>query len=198
MNSNKKMVNILLAMAILVTASIAYYFLFSLPRFNAEKLDLQKEKQQEDIRIARDEADAKKQKQQAEDSARMLELAKDIQDACIENIQNSVVSYFDKTNTTYSPLFYPYEDEGSFNRNERLLTALDAYQSCITNDPRYDYDNSAIKSILIDAGIAQTDINNYLVRYRDKTEGLCDSYLLSESAKGKCQDMEIMEYDFGF
>jgi len=182
---------------IMVTLSISYYFLISLPNYNREKLNLEKERQAEDIRVAKDKAEIEQQKLESENNNKSLELAKEVQDDCIKNIKSSVVYYFDKTNTTKSPLFYPYEDEESFNKNERLLTALSAYKSCVTNDPRYDYSNSAIKSILTDAGIAETTINNYMFDYKSKANDLCNSFLLTVSAKSKCEDLERIKYDFG-
>ncbi|QQG52322.1 MAG: hypothetical protein HY931_03210 [Candidatus Falkowbacteria bacterium] len=188
--------NIFSVVATIVALSIAYYFLYSLPSYNREKLNLEKERQAEDIRIAQDKAELDKQKKQQEESIRMSELAGEIQNDCIKNVQNSVVFYFDRANTTFSPLFYPYENEAAFNKNERLLTGLGAYQSCITNDPRYTSENTAIKSILIDADIAEVDINNYMVEYRDKTPELCSSYLLTSSAKQKCESLETKQYNF--
>ncbi len=196
MEKNKHFLNLLLFAIILVAFSVAYYFLYSLPSYNREKLKLDQQKQAADIKIAADREDAEKRKQEVENDTKMSELAKVIQDDCIKNVQTSVVYYFDKSNTTFSPLFYPYENEASFNKNERLLTALEAYQSCIMNDPRYKFDNTAIKSILNDAGVAQVDINNYLVEYRDKTPGLCESSLLSESAAKKCNTLKEKKYSF--
>jgi len=197
MEKNKHFFNLIILIAVIMVAfSVAYYFLYSLPNYNKEKLKLDQQKQASDIKMAADKAEADQKKQEAEDDTKMSELAKEIQDDCIKNVQSSVVSYFDKSNTTFSPLFYPYENEASFNKNERLLTALDAYQSCIMNDPRYKLDNIAIKSILNDAGIAEVDINNYMVTYRDKTPGLCESFLLSESAVGECNNLKEKKYSF--
>lgn len=183
---------------IIASLSIAYYFLYSLPNYNNQKLNLQREKQEEEIRLQRERAENERVIQDRENSIRETELAKKIQDDCIESTQNSVASYFDKTNATFSPLFYPYEDESSFNRNERLLTSLSTYQSCIYNDPRYDYNNLAIKSILNEAEMAEVSINNFMFEYKEKTPELCESYLLTTSAKQKCELLEKHEYDFGF
>jgi predicted Holliday junction resolvase-like endonuclease len=197
MEKNKHFFNsIILIAIILISSSVAYYFLYSLPNYNNEKLKLSREKQEDDMRVAKEQSIINQKKQEEEKNVKASELAKNIQDDCVESVKKSVVSYFDKTNTSDSPLFYPYEDEESFNRNDRLLTALGAYQDCLKNDPRNDGINIAIDSILFDAESASRTINNFMVSYRDKTPGLCDSFLLSDSAKSKCSDLVIIKYNF--
>ena len=193
-NMEKKYHLTLLVLAALIIAfSVGYYFVYSLPNYNEEQLTLQKQKQAADFQIASDRAAADKQQQAAADEQQMLDVAKSIQDDCIKSVQNSIVYYFGRTNVAASPMYYPNENEESFNMDERLLTSLNAYESCLNNDPRNN-GNSAIVSMLNDAASAYKEINNYMVTYRDKTPGLCDSYFLSESAKSKCPDLFKMSY----
>jgi hypothetical protein len=194
-NMEKKMHLILLTSAALIIAfSIAYYFLYSLPDYNEQRLTLQKQKQAADLQAALDKAAMDKHQQASADEQQMLDVAKNIQDDCIKSVQSGVVYYFGRTNVAESPLFYQNENEESFNMDERLLTSLDAYRSCLNNDPRNDGNNSAIASMLGEANSAYKEINNYMVTYRDNTPGLCDSYLLSEPAKSKCPDLFKMSY----
>lgn len=194
---------IVLASVMLIALSIAYYFLFSLPKFNNDKLKLEEEKQAEDSRITREKVEADQQRelldqqrQEEEKNAKMSELAKKIQDDCIKSTQDSIVAYFDKTITSASPLYYPYENESAFNKNERLLTSLSAYRDCLRNDPRNSEENSAIQSMLSDSWSAYRAINNYMVAYKEKAPGLCDMYLLTQSAKSQCKDISYIKYDF--
>ena len=197
MEKNKHYFSLIgLIVLVLGVFSVSYYFLYSLPQYNNQKLKLEQEKQTADIKIAQDKAANEQQKQDEEKNTKMLELAKNIQDDCIKSTQSSVVYYFDNSSVTANPLYYPYENEASFNKNERLITAIEAYRTCLGNDPRNDGTNTAIKSILSDAETAYRLINNDMVSYRDKTEGLCDSYLLTESAKSKCADLTTIKYNF--
>src|SRR5680860_506202 len=198
MSQQKQFISLTIFVAIILTAfAVAYYFLYSLPKYNNDKLNLQKQKQEEEIRYEREVAAIEAEAREVDSNIKMAKLAKKIQDDCIENTQNSVVSYFDKSNTTFDPLFFPYEDENSFNRNARLLTSLSAYQSCLYNDPRYSSDNLALKSIITEASSAERSINNFLFNYKEKNPDLCDSYMLTDSSKKTCDFLEKQGYDFG-
>lgn len=179
---------ILIILACLITFFIGYYFLYLLPLYNNEQLSLTKEKQEAELKAEANKIETEKQQQAKAEEENFSNTAKEVQDDCIKGVQDGGFS-FDKTNVAPSPMFYPYEDETSFNKNERLCTALIAYEDCLKQDPRNNSNNNAIQSMIDNAESAHAVINNFMFTYKKKTPGLCDSFLLSSSAKKFCSDL---------
>lgn len=176
--------------ALIIAVGVGYYFMIALPKINREKLQLERDKYDEEVRTKNLEASAKAE--QAKNEAEKIdnELAKKVQDDCMEKAKN--INYaFDSSSVTPDPMFFPYEDIDSFNKNERILNAIDAYKSCITNDPRYNKENEAMSSLYVNSLKAWLVINQQMTSVKKKNPEICNNSEISVSAKKMCNEIKI-------
>ena len=68
-------------------------------------------------------------------SEKQIKAANELRGECIK-VGKKITYEFGLDNTVSSPVFYPYEDINSFNKNKTLYTALSVYISCLEADPR--------------------------------------------------------------
>jgi hypothetical protein len=190
----KKTYILLLCLSLLViTLCVGYYFVIALPSNNKEKLNFEKQKYEDQIKTAQTEQTNKNNQANADSLINQGNIAKSIQDDCIKKTAQSVSSDFSASTVTDNPLYYPYEDENSFNKNERLITSLSAYLSCITNDPRYVENNKVLHKIEFDGSSASYTISAYMASIKKKNPNICNSYLLSASAKKMCDGISARD-----
>jgi hypothetical protein len=177
MKKNENLYKIIIAVAILIVAlSVAYYYVIVLPG-------------QENARIAREELKEESNKQEELDIKRR-DIAKNVQDDCL-NKAKKITNSFDLDNTYESPLFFPYQDPSSFNDNDEIVVALSSYQSCIISDPRYSSDNITLNKIYRDSVMAQLNIEIQMLEAKEDNPSICDSNLLSERARNKCNFLKL-------
>lgn len=156
---------------LLVSGAVAYYFIYYLPSVQQQRLDIEKQTQ----------AAEDKKNQEAKDQTERA-TASAIEADCVHSAQD--VSYlFGANNAQANPLYYPYEDIDSVNKNDRLVTALDAYISCLQSDPRNDQNNATIKDAIFGARMAWSTINQFNQDTIAKYPYWCDGYLISQSTK---------------
>lgn len=179
MLENKKYLWFMSFMVAIAALSVGYYFVYALPNYNKEKLNFEREKQENEDKINRDELEVSKQKEQTE-------TAKNVKDDCIKTAQDI---YFDFKESMINgdPIFYPYETEDAFNKNERIILAISSFQSCFYQDPRNDK-SEIMKNISDNATLSKRIIAQHLKDVKKKNPEICDSFLMTQTASQYCKE----------
>lgn len=179
MAENKKHLWFMSFMAAIAALAVGYYFFYALPNYNNDKLNFEKEKQANEDKISKDELEASKKKDQSE-------TAKNIKNDCIKAAQDI---YFDFKESMINgdPIFYPYETEDAFNKNERIILAISSFQSCFYQDPRNDKSEAMI-NISDNATLSYRIIAQHLKDVKKKNPEICNSYLMTQTATKYCNE----------
>ena len=91
---------IILIFLLLLIISIGYYFLYALPNYNREKLNIEREKQNEELRIKKSMQDTEEEKQFMEKLEKLQNENK--LDECLTKAQNNYINNWENSCKSYS------------------------------------------------------------------------------------------------
>lgn len=179
--SSKRLMNILGFSVGIVALTLGYYFGYARPQLERDKFEFQKNQE-----LQKQDIDASKRAE--EEVSRAISISEEVKASCLTRAKD--ISYsFNEDNAKSSPIFYPYKNLSSMEKNERLVLALTVYSGCLRDDPRRE-GNSYLFAANIDAVLAQNAIQDWMENAVKEDPSLCKDVRASASFESWCADLK--------